>query len=112
MRDVATGLVGRAAVGLAEAVGGGRLIPWAPAAAGAGVAVLAAGFPRATGIDPGVEVLAGFLVGMSLLLTLMGVLLAAAIAIWIVGARPLLAALRSAPATLSPLRQIRRAAGA
>jgi hypothetical protein len=49
---------------------------------------------------------------MSLLLTLMGVLLAIAVALWIVGAGPLLAALRSAPTTLSPLRQIRRAARA
>lgn len=94
------------------AQGGGRLLPWAPAGVGAGVAVLAAGFPSATGVDPGVEALAGFMVGTSLLLTLVGVLLATAVALWIVGARPLLGALRSAPATLNPLRQVRRAARA
>jgi Lysylphosphatidylglycerol synthase TM region len=94
------------------AQGGGRLLPWAPASVGAGVAVLAAGFARATGVDPGLDVLAGFLVGTSLLLTLVGVVLAAVIAFWIVGARPLLVALRSATTTLSPLRQIRRAARA
>jgi uncharacterized membrane protein YbhN (UPF0104 family) len=94
------------------AQGGGRLLPWAPASVGAGVAVLATSFPAATGVDPGFGVLAAFLVGTSLLLTLVGIALAAVIALWIVGARPLLAALRSAPATLSPLRQIRRAARA
>jgi Lysylphosphatidylglycerol synthase TM region len=93
------------------AQGGGRLLPWAPASVGAGVAVLAAGFPRATGVDPGVEALAGFLVGTSLLLTLVGILLAGAIALCLLGARPLLTLMRSARILPSPVR-LRRPAGA
>ena len=84
-----------AAIGLVMvAQGGGRILPLAPASLAASVAVLAAGFPHATGVDVGVGALAGFLVGMSTLLTLAGVLLAIPIAITMIGAGPLLAALR------------------
>jgi Lysylphosphatidylglycerol synthase TM region len=71
------------------AQGGGRVLPLAPASLAASVAVLAAGFPAATGADVGVGVLAGFLVGMSTLLTLAGVLLAIPIAISMIGVGPL-----------------------
>jgi Lysylphosphatidylglycerol synthase TM region len=84
-----------AAIGLVMvAQGGGRVLPLAPASLAASVAVLAAGFPAATGVDPGIGALAGFLVGMSTLLTLAGVLIAVPIAISMIGAGPLLAALR------------------
>jgi hypothetical protein len=76
------------------AQGGGRVLPLAPASLAASVAVLAAGFAPATGVDVGVAALAGFLVGMSTLLTLAGVLLAIPIAISMMGAGPLLTALR------------------
>jgi uncharacterized membrane protein YbhN (UPF0104 family) len=76
------------------AQGGGRLLPLAPASLAASVAVLAAGFPQATGVDVGVGALAAFVVGMSTLLTLVGVLLAVPIALWMCGARPMVAALR------------------
>jgi uncharacterized membrane protein YbhN (UPF0104 family) len=84
-----------AAIGLVMvAQGGGRILPLAPASLAASVAVLAAGFPAATGADVGVGALAGFLVGMSTLLTMAGVLLAIPIAISMIGAGPLFAALR------------------
>jgi Lysylphosphatidylglycerol synthase TM region len=84
-----------AAVALVMAAqGGGRMLPLAPASLAASVAVLAAGFPQATGVDVGVGALAGFLVGMSTLLTLAGVLLAVPIALWMCGARPMVAALK------------------
>jgi uncharacterized membrane protein YbhN (UPF0104 family) len=76
------------------AQGGGRMLPLAPASLAAGVAVLAAGFPQATGVEVGIGALAAFLVGMSTLLTLVGVLLAAAIAAWMLGTGALLAAFR------------------
>jgi|Tabmets5t2r1_1033131.scaffolds.fasta_scaffold25039_2 uncharacterized membrane protein YbhN (UPF0104 family) len=76
------------------AQGGGRVLPLAPASLAASVAVLAAGFPAATGADVGVGALAGFLVGMSTLLTLVGVLLAIPIAISMIGVGPLVGALR------------------
>jgi len=76
------------------AQGGGRLLPLAPASVAATVAVLAAGFPSASGVDVGAGALAGFVVGMSTTLTLVGVLLAAGIAVCLVGARPLPSALR------------------
>jgi Lysylphosphatidylglycerol synthase TM region len=75
-----------AAVGLVMvAQGGGRLLPLAPASAAATVAVLAAGFPGATGTHPDVATLAAFVVGTSTLLTAAGVVLAAAIAVWMCG---------------------------
>jgi uncharacterized membrane protein YbhN (UPF0104 family) len=84
-----------AAAGLVMvAQGGGRILPLAPASLAASVAVLAAGFPQATGMDVGVGALAAFLVGMSTLLTLVGVALAAGVAVWMIGAGPLLAILR------------------
>jgi hypothetical protein len=84
-----------AAVALVMAAqGGGRMLPLAPASLAASVAVLAAGFPQATGVDVGLGALAAFLVGMSTLLTLAGVLLAVPIAIWMAGPRPVVAALR------------------
>jgi hypothetical protein len=76
-----------AAAGLVMvAQGGGRTLPFAPASLAAGVAVLAAGFPQATGNDVGVGVLAAFMVGMSTLLTMVGIVLAAIVAIWMLGA--------------------------
>jgi len=96
-----------AAAGLVMvAQGGGRMLPLAPASLAAGVAVLAAGFPQATGSEVGVGVLAAFLVGMSTLLTMVGVLLATMVAVWMVGAGPVLALLRLRlrlrPARLAP----------
>jgi hypothetical protein len=63
------------------AQGGGRLLPLAPASAAATVAVLAAGFPGATGVHVDVAIVAAFVLGMSTLLTMVGVLLAVAVAI-------------------------------
>jgi hypothetical protein len=63
------------------AQGGGRLLPLAPASAAATVAVLAAGFPGATGVHVDVPTVAAFVLGMSTLLTMVGVLLAVAVAI-------------------------------
>jgi Lysylphosphatidylglycerol synthase TM region len=75
-----------AAVGLVMiAQSGGRLLPLAPASAAATVAVLAAGFPSATGTHADVGTLAAFVVGTSTLLTVAGVLLAAPIAVWMYG---------------------------
>lgn len=67
------------------AQGGGRLLPLAPASAAATVAVLAAGFPGATGSHPDVATLAAFVLGMSTLLTAAGVVLAAGVAVWMYG---------------------------
>jgi hypothetical protein len=75
-----------AAIGLVMvAQGGGRLLPFAPASAAATVAVLAAGFPGATGSHPDTATLAAFVIGVSTLLTAAGVLLAAAISVWMYG---------------------------
>lgn len=75
-----------AAIGLVMlAQGGGRLLPFAPASAAATVAVLAAGFPGATGTHPEVATLAAFVVGTSTLLTAVGLVLAAGIAVWMCG---------------------------
>jgi uncharacterized membrane protein YbhN (UPF0104 family) len=63
------------------AQGGGRLLPLAPASVAATAAVLAAGFPSATGVEVSAGALAGFIVGMSTTLTLVGVALAAVIAL-------------------------------
>jgi hypothetical protein len=67
------------------AQGGGRLLPLAPASAAATVAVLAAGFPGATGVHVGVPTVAAFVLGMSTLLTVVGVALAAAVATALLG---------------------------
>jgi hypothetical protein len=67
------------------AQGGGRLLPLAAASAAATVAVLTAGFPGATGVHVDVATVAAFVLGMSTLLTVVGVLLAAAVAIRALG---------------------------
>jgi hypothetical protein len=77
------------------AQGGGRLVPFAPVGAATGVALLAAGFPQVTGAHVGVTTLAAFLVGTSLVLTVCGVALAAAVAAWMGGPRLLRAGLRA-----------------
>ena len=58
---------------------GGRLLPLAPASAAASVAMLAAGFGPATGAHVQTADVAAFMVGMSLLLTLAGAVLAIAV---------------------------------
>ena len=58
---------------------GGRLLPLAPASAAASVAMLAAGFGPATGTTVHAADVAAFMVGMSLLLTLAGAVLAIAV---------------------------------
>jgi hypothetical protein len=70
------------------AQGGGRLLPLAPASVAATVAVLAASFPVATGTDVSAGALTAFIVGMSSLLTLVGVVLAAGIALWVLRPAP------------------------
>ena len=67
------------------AQGGGRLLPLAPASAAATVAALAAGFPGATGVHVGVPTVAAFVLGMSTVLTVVGIALAAAVAIALLG---------------------------
>ena len=58
---------------------GGRLLPLAPASAAASVAMLAAGFGPATGTHVATSHVAAFMVGMSLLLTVAGAVLAVAV---------------------------------
>jgi len=58
---------------------GGRLLPLAPASAAASVAMLAAGFGPATGTSVHAADVAAFMIGMSLLLTLAGAVLAVAV---------------------------------
>jgi hypothetical protein len=58
---------------------GGRLLPLAPASAAASVAMLAAGFGPATGTHVAAADVAAFMVGMSLLLTVAGAVLAVAV---------------------------------
>ena len=58
---------------------GGRLLPLAPASAAASVAMLAAGFGPATGTHVATSEVAAFMVGMSLLLTVAGAVLAIAV---------------------------------
>jgi hypothetical protein len=58
---------------------GGRLLPLAPASAAASVAMLAAGFGPATGTHVATADVAAFMVGMSLLLTVAGAVLAIAV---------------------------------
>jgi hypothetical protein len=72
--------VGAAAVLLVMlAQSGGRLLPLAPASAAASVAMLTAGFGPATGASVSAMAVAGFMVGMSTVLTLAGALLTVAI---------------------------------
>ncbi|HEU5058050.1 MAG TPA: lysylphosphatidylglycerol synthase domain-containing protein [Kofleriaceae bacterium] len=58
---------------------GGRLLPLAPASAAASVAMLAAGFGPATGTHVATADVAAFMIGMSLLLTVAGAVLAVAV---------------------------------
>jgi hypothetical protein len=78
------------------AQGSGRLVPFSPAAVGAGVAVLAATFQPVTGTAVSYGRLAAFLIGMSTVLTAVGVVLAAAITIRGIGWRGLPGMLRRA----------------
>jgi uncharacterized membrane protein YbhN (UPF0104 family) len=64
---------------VAFAQGGSRMLPFAPAAVGAGVAMLAASFGPVTGSAVSAERLAAFYVGTSTLLTVVGTALALAI---------------------------------
>lgn len=76
------------------AQGSGRLVPFSPAAVGAGVAVLAATFQPVTGTAVSYGRLAAFLIGTSTVLTAVGVVLAAIITIRGVGLRALPGRLR------------------
>ena len=64
---------------VAFAQGGSRMLPFAPASVGAGVALLAASFGPVTGSAVSAERLAAFYVGTSTLLTVVGTALALAI---------------------------------
>jgi hypothetical protein len=64
---------------VAFAQGGSRMLPFAPAAVGAGVAMLAASFGPVTGSAVSAERLAAFYLGTSTLLTVVGTALALAI---------------------------------
>jgi hypothetical protein len=68
-----------AALVVVVAQGSGRLVPFTPAAAGASVAVLAATFGPVTGTTVPAAQLGAFLIGMSTVLTVIGVVIAAAI---------------------------------
>jgi hypothetical protein len=78
------------------AQGSGRLVPFSPAAVGAGVAVLAATFEPVTGTAVPYGRLAAFLIGTSSVLTAIGVVLAAVITVRGIGLRALPARLRRA----------------
>src|SRR5215218_560125 len=80
---------------VAFAQGSGRLVPFAPASVGAGVAMLAATFASVTGSTVPAGELAAFFVGTSTVLTLTGVVLAVAIALRAVRGAELAGALRS-----------------
>jgi hypothetical protein len=64
---------------VAFAQGGSRMLPFAPASVGAGVALLAASFGPVTGSAVSAERLAAFYIGTSTLLTVVGTALALAI---------------------------------
>jgi Lysylphosphatidylglycerol synthase TM region len=64
---------------VAFAQGGSRMLPFAPAAVGAGVAMLAASFGPVTGSAVSAERLAAFYLGTSTLLTVVGTAIALAI---------------------------------
>jgi hypothetical protein len=74
---------------------GGRALPFAPASAAAGAAILAAGFGAATGTAPDPAQLAAFFVGTSSLLTAVGLALAALIVVRSLGLAAAVAALRT-----------------
>jgi uncharacterized membrane protein YbhN (UPF0104 family) len=75
---------------------GGRLIPLAPASAAAAVGMLTAGFGPATGAPVAAGAVAGFMVGMSTVLTLAGAVLAVAIIALAAGPGALAGAWRAA----------------
>jgi hypothetical protein len=78
---------------------GGRLIPFAPAAVGAGVAMLAATFQPVTGTAVPVERVGAFFIGTSTVLTVVGTVLTIAICLRAVAPRELLAAVQAASAS-------------
>ena len=82
---------------------GGRLLPFAPASVGAGMAMLAASFGPVTGAAVPVEQLAAFFIGTSAVLTAVGSVLALAICLRAVSWRHLLAAVRPARRAPAPL---------
>jgi uncharacterized membrane protein YbhN (UPF0104 family) len=73
---------------------GGRLLPFAPASVGAGVAMLAAGFEPVTGVAVPAGELAAFFVGTSVVLTAVGTALTLAISLQAVRWRGLVDVLR------------------
>ena len=83
---------------VAFAQGSARLVPFAPASVGAGVAMLAATFASVTGSAVPAGELAAFFVGTSTVLTLTGAVLAIVIALRTVGGPRLAGALRAARA--------------
>jgi uncharacterized membrane protein YbhN (UPF0104 family) len=91
------------------AQGGGRLLPFAPASVGAAAAVLAAAFPVVTGTAVPAAQVAAFMIGMSTVLTVTGVLLTTAVVLRGADPRGLLAA---AVAAARPQRARRGVAGA
>jgi hypothetical protein len=84
---------------VAVAQGGARVLPFAPAAVGAGAAMLAAGFEPVTGTAVPADRLAAFFVGTSAVLTVVGTVLALAICLRAVRWRELAAILRPRPTT-------------
>jgi hypothetical protein len=81
---------------VAFAQGSGRLLPFAPASVGAGVAMLAASFATVTGTAVPAGQLAAFFIGTSMVLTAVGTVLTAAICLRAVSWRGLAEALRVA----------------
>jgi Lysylphosphatidylglycerol synthase TM region len=74
---------------------GGRLIPFGPAAVGAGVAMLAAAFEPVTGAAVPASQLAAFFVGTSTVLTVVGTALTVAICLRVAGWRDLAEAVQA-----------------
>jgi Lysylphosphatidylglycerol synthase TM region len=89
---------------------GGRVMPFAPAAVGAGVAVLAAAFGPVTGAAVPAGQVAAFLIGTSTVLTLVGVPLAAALVLRGLDTRAPAAALGAVRTAVRPPRRARRGA--
>jgi hypothetical protein len=81
---------------VAFAQGSGRLLPFAPAAVGAGAAMLAASFAAVTGTAASAGQLAAFFIGTSTVLTAVGTALTAAICLRAVSWRGLADVLRVA----------------
>ena len=76
--------------------GGARLVPFAPAAVGAGAAMLAASFEPVTGTAVPASQLAAFFVGTSTALTIVGTVLSLAICLRMVGRAAVVEAVRLA----------------